>query len=592
MKDNFKFWVPLDIKKATDKHGNEIMKIGGIASTSAKDSDGEFLDPNGFNLQYFKDQGFLNWHHQAKNNPEALIGEPTKAEIRKEGLYIEGILYPDNKIAQSVWETAKTLEKNSSTRRLGFSIEGKATKRKSMDENHPDYKIIQKADITGCAVTAMPKNPKTFLDIIKGHTDDSEEEYDDETLEMIKALEAGSVTGQDTTNVSTAGSGAPLKSESGVKIKKINTLEEDEEDEKTNKNKKLTKAEVYEQIFSKQPDISLLDAEKVFHYIKKINMAKDLDKVGAGDVEKALQLLDKAQDLIKGNESGIEVPKFSKDDETDSIKKANDYFVLATKDAEFSKSEVMSTLIEKGGYPTDVVKKALGKKDKEEKEEDSDEDKVNKFKKKKAEVEEMEKALIEKGLMTVTPKEDKKPKGKKKDDEDDDDKDDMKKGLEDVGTLIKQKNESVGVILKAVYDEMLSVKEIVSSIKEENIDLKKALDESNETITGLKTELGDLTKALDEPPIGGGRKSTMVTGRERNFGGDGKQDLTKGGDNDGKTIRINERNKVLNVLDEATFAKGMDTEFCEAMTTFESQGTLTGHILNRLKNERGISITK
>src|SRR5574343_665823 len=99
MDNNFKFWVPLDsIQKSKDENGKDVMKIGGIASTNAKDSDGEFLDPNGFDVSYFKNQGFLNWHHQAKNDPTAIIGEPTKAEIRKEGLYIEGLLYPENPI--------------------------------------------------------------------------------------------------------------------------------------------------------------------------------------------------------------------------------------------------------------------------------------------------------------------------------------------------------------------------------------------------------------------------------------------------------------------------------------------------------------
>lgn len=31
----------------------------------------------------------VNWHHQAKTNPGTIVGESTKAEIRKDGLYIE-----------------------------------------------------------------------------------------------------------------------------------------------------------------------------------------------------------------------------------------------------------------------------------------------------------------------------------------------------------------------------------------------------------------------------------------------------------------------------------------------------------------------
>ena len=45
--DKFTFWCPLDIQKAAidPETGQEIMRLGGIASTSDEDSDGEFLDP-------------------------------------------------------------------------------------------------------------------------------------------------------------------------------------------------------------------------------------------------------------------------------------------------------------------------------------------------------------------------------------------------------------------------------------------------------------------------------------------------------------------------------------------------------------------
>lgn len=609
MKDNFKFWVPLDnLQKAFDKNGKEIMKIGGIASTSAKDTDGEFLDPNGFNLDYFNKQGFLNYHHQTKNNPSAIIGEPTKTEIRPEGLYVEGILYPDSELAKSVYDTAKILEKNSDNRRLGFSIEGKATKRKSNDDKHPDYKIIQKADITGCAITFSPKNPKTFMDIIKGNVDNSVEEYDDETMDLIKALEAGSITGRDSANISVPGNGSALKTEEKkVKLKSITNLEEDSE--KDEKKKKLTKAEVYEQIFAKQPDISLLDAEKVFHYINKINMKQEIGTVDLSDVEKALSLLDKAQDLVKGgagkekkeDEDEDEVPKYSKDDdEEDSVKKANSYCETTMKKGKKSKSDAMSKLIEKGGFPADMIKKAFGKKDKDE-EEDSDEEKVKKFKKKKAEVDAMEKALIEKGIMSDESKKEKDEKEKKEKEKvekaiadnlkkEGDTSFDLEKGLDDVRELIKEKNYSVGVILKGIYDEMNIVKGVVNSIKEENADLKKALDESKDTINGLEGKITDLNKALDEPPVG--RKSVQNSQvRERNFNGNqNQQDLSKA--NEGKQISVKERKRVLDILDAATFEKGFDAEFSEAMTTFESIGQVNGHIVSRLSKERGILLTQ
>ena len=137
--NNFNFWCPVEISKAIDeKTGEEIMLLGGIASTADEDSDGEFLDPKGFDIKPLLESGMVNWHHQAKTCPGTIVGEPTKAEIRKEGLYIETKLYPSSPVARDIWELAKTLESDSDTRRLGYSIEGRVLERGSNDKTKPD----------------------------------------------------------------------------------------------------------------------------------------------------------------------------------------------------------------------------------------------------------------------------------------------------------------------------------------------------------------------------------------------------------------------------------------------------------------------
>lgn len=180
MNDNFKFFVPIEIEKAKDKAGVDVMKISGIASTTDRDSDGEVLDPAGFDLSYFLSNGFINWHHQSKDKPEAIIGEPTKAEIRPEGMYVEGILYPESKLAKQVYELAKGLEKSSGTRRLGFSIEGKVIERDKLDERY-----VKKAKITGLAVTPTPKNASTLVDIMKGNFNELDSEDAELTPENV-----------------------------------------------------------------------------------------------------------------------------------------------------------------------------------------------------------------------------------------------------------------------------------------------------------------------------------------------------------------------------------------------------------------------
>lgn len=163
-KNEFNFFVPLnDIEKGKDKSGNKILKIAGIASTDDTDSDEENLEVSGFDVKPFLEKGFLNYNHRSKDNPAAIIGEPTKAEVRGKKLYIEGELYSDSKTARQVYDLAKILQKSKRGRRLGMSIEGKVLERDSVNQ-----KRITKAVITGCAITPVPKNPHTLAEIIKG----------------------------------------------------------------------------------------------------------------------------------------------------------------------------------------------------------------------------------------------------------------------------------------------------------------------------------------------------------------------------------------------------------------------------------------
>lgn len=267
--DNFNFWCPVQpIEKAVDQEtGQEIMRLGGIASTSDEDSDGEFLDPKGFDIKPLIERGIVNWHHQAKNNPATIIGEPSKAEIRKEGLYIETDLYPSSQIAREVWELAQTLDADSKTRRLGYSIEGKVVKRKSNNPADPGYKVIEKAVITGVAITHQPKNPKTFANIIKGEIGDIEggtQETDEEETNETK-----------NEGMSTDKGRALIKEDVDKKIK-VQTF---------------GKAEVMERLFKDIPGIELEKAEKIYSLINSITIMAKRKRVTEDDILKAYDAL-------------------------------------------------------------------------------------------------------------------------------------------------------------------------------------------------------------------------------------------------------------------------------------------------------------
>ena len=78
MKD-FKFFIP----NAKFDNFEKSFHVAGIASTPDMDSDGEFLDPNGMDLEFFNRYGFVNWQHQTKTNPDSIVGEPTMSKIFK-----------------------------------------------------------------------------------------------------------------------------------------------------------------------------------------------------------------------------------------------------------------------------------------------------------------------------------------------------------------------------------------------------------------------------------------------------------------------------------------------------------------------------
>lgn len=171
-KKKFKFFVPCEISKS-ENDGEVKMVFRGEASSNEEDTDKEILEPGGFILDKFIKSGFFNWNHKASTDPSAIIGEPTQVKITNNKLYLEGFLYPDSEKAIKVYKLGEVLEKNSPNRRLGFSIEGRALER---DPHNP--KRILKALITGCAITPTPKNPSTWMELVKGDIFNDDWEYD------------------------------------------------------------------------------------------------------------------------------------------------------------------------------------------------------------------------------------------------------------------------------------------------------------------------------------------------------------------------------------------------------------------------------
>lgn len=371
--DKFNVFIPIEIIEKGKKDENglpEELIISGVASASPKDGrkdlDGEWLDVNGYDYQPFLKSGFFNLEHKGREDYANIIGEPTNAFVKNGQFHVEGKLYKDNPKAVSVWQLGQILKKAGSSRKIGYSIEGKAVARDPFDE-----KKITKARITGCAVTISPKNDGTEL-IFKGETDyelqpgsefliDITDENGvrwtvDQNLDiqkamtvdnssagefvedknkkqeyiLDKAMTAGETTGRDTTD----------------KLLTQEPLKEESVEEKKKKKKKteFSKSEIYNEIFSIfKTDVN--ETKRIYNIIRKIqdqltpNMTTE--KVTAEAIQKAEEILG----LRKAAEPTAE--------EIAAKKKADDDLKKAADD--LKKSEEATTL--KAAWD-DLMKKA------------------------------------------------------------------------------------------------------------------------------------------------------------------------------------------------------------------------------------------
>lgn len=171
--NKFNFFVGLDeetenILKASSKDKSkkyDNMVVAGRATTSLKDRQGEELQPNGFIIDDFLKSGLINLEHfyVRKSDPASIIGEPIDAYVKNNEFYVKGKLYKGNKKAEALWDLLLNFKENGSSRKLGWSIEGK---RLAVDPNNK--KKIIKAKISHIALTLSPVGHNTYADIAKG----------------------------------------------------------------------------------------------------------------------------------------------------------------------------------------------------------------------------------------------------------------------------------------------------------------------------------------------------------------------------------------------------------------------------------------
>ncbi len=597
----FKFWVPAEISKAKTVTGKEKWVFKGIASTADEDTDGEVLVPQGFDLSYFLTDGFVNWNHQSKNNPSAIIGEPIKAEIRPEGMYVETELYQGSEVAKGVWELGQILEKSKSGRKLGFSIEGKVLEKDPDDEN----KIIR-AKITGLAITPSPKNKSTFADVVKGHSfngdwemedlvegdldltgpfvvdindgkgnritidkalniniekaekgTEEEEETEESEEEKKKSLDTTAGAPVTPSNFSTAN--PHFKPDEKKNLKNVAGETLDTSPDSSNLKKKLTKSEVYEVIFT-HATTDIEKADKIYQLIEQVDLKSSYDmKKGTLSMDSIKEAFSKLNiDFEKGetqdkpgmtNAQADTTPTVADNTgmggDADGLSLDMVVGMYKAMDGVKDKKEYVSKAIEKG-VKSEMAEKAYSKAVEKGiiKADDSDEDDdmkkaEDKMKNAKDEAQkaEAEYERIKKGKV-------KKSADSEDDDEDEDD--DSEKGL--------KKGKKDKKIMKALTETALLMKGMV----DQNTDLIKAIGEQKDTFEkALSDQKKDFDKKIEEissTPVG--RRSVQTA----EFLEKGLKDTFEKAEKEGKTV-INlsspqDSHTFLNMLDKKTFEKG------------------------------------
>jgi len=174
MSNKFNFFVGCDIseedlekaKKAKGEDRYDNMIVEGLASDDSIDQEGQSLLPSGYDFSHFLTKGLINLEHYTsrKANSKYWIGEPIAAHVKGEQFFVKAKLWKKSPEARDFYDKIIEMKESGSTRKPGFSIEGKSIEKDPFNPNK-----ILKAKILNMAVTMSPVNSNSWLDISKGN---------------------------------------------------------------------------------------------------------------------------------------------------------------------------------------------------------------------------------------------------------------------------------------------------------------------------------------------------------------------------------------------------------------------------------------
>jgi len=136
-----------------------------IISTDDQDGQGDVVDQDGLETEYFTKSGKLNYEHL--KGAAGVIGYPISTErVTLEGgrkaTRMHGRIYLHKTLGRETYETMRAMHKSAGDRRMGCSVEGPVLKRQG--------KRIVKSRVTNVALTSDPANFHARVDMVKSLT--------------------------------------------------------------------------------------------------------------------------------------------------------------------------------------------------------------------------------------------------------------------------------------------------------------------------------------------------------------------------------------------------------------------------------------
>lgn len=260
----FRMFVPFSMIKG--KAGK--MRIGGICSTEHTDQDGETILQDGLDFTNALKTGWFNDNHSKAT--EGVLGIPDLVKRTtykgKPATWVEGNLISGYEPAQKVFQLAKALQ--NTKRPLGFSLQGKVTRREG-----PDRKIVAAARVDHIAITAVPVNIETPLQVLSKSLDCETHRRSAQVAMQACAAAIGELPFDRLSKALTAGAaivnpgaapgeGFPLRMESLEGASKVTTHRSTPAVSRRRK-KKLSKAQAVDVIRLRFGNVSTATAERI-----------------------------------------------------------------------------------------------------------------------------------------------------------------------------------------------------------------------------------------------------------------------------------------------------------------------------------------